>query len=162
MVETKITRKEVFVTESSELNKYGDLIVTDKAGKTHKIGKKRPNLFDVFQPDRAVEVGYGEYMNREYIAVAHPVAEGLAPPIPAETSKPVEGQPVPSGEKTPMSKDHSIARLNSINNAALWVSNGMIGMENFTAVAAQIERYTMGELNAGQLQANINALLKAH
>lgn len=53
-------------------NDYGDLKVHSTSGKEYKISKKRANLFDMFQPEAEVIVGWASYMNRDYIAVAHP------------------------------------------------------------------------------------------
>ncbi len=74
--EAKIERRKVIVVAHTQINDYGDLIVTDNENNDHKIGKKRAHLFDLFQTDRAVELGYASYMNREYVTVAHPFEGG--------------------------------------------------------------------------------------
>jgi hypothetical protein len=66
MSETKIERYGVITVQTAEKNQYGDLVVNGKI----KIGKKRQSLFEVFQPGAEVKVGYGTYMEREYIATA--------------------------------------------------------------------------------------------
>ncbi len=91
----KIERTAILVVSSTKQNQYGDLIVTDKEGTEHKVGNKRPHLFDQFQENRAVEVGYSSYMNREYIAAAHLVEGEL--PDPKESGK----MPVEHTEKAP-------------------------------------------------------------
>lgn len=88
-----IIRNEIFVVDHSEMNDYGDLIVTPKEDggattKTYKVGNKRSSLFGVFQPDMAVEVGYSEYMNREYIASARQVKDAI-PNKPINLPEPV-------------------------------------------------------------------------
>jgi hypothetical protein len=77
-----------FTVASSGKNDYGDLIVTSKYGCDYKISNKRTNLFDIFQPETAVVVGYSSYMNKDYIAVAHPADQ-----FPAVTHYEVETPP---------------------------------------------------------------------
>lgn len=81
--QTVITRHDKFTVASKETNQYGDLIVRDTDGLDHKIGNKRARLFDVFQEGAEVQVGYAEYMQKEYIATAeqtgiHNVAQQVA------------------------------------------------------------------------------------
>jgi hypothetical protein len=66
MPEPKIERYETITVETTQQNQYGDLMVNG----TLKVGKKRSNLFDVFQPGAEVKLGYASYMNKEYIATA--------------------------------------------------------------------------------------------
>ncbi len=73
MTQQTITKTEDIVVEKADPNEYGDLIVTDKVGKEHKIGKKRSSLFPVFTPGTAVHLSYSVYMNKEYIANATPL-----------------------------------------------------------------------------------------
>ena len=82
--EPEIVRTEVIVVDVAHTNDYGDLMVTDKGGGAHKIGNKRPHLFDQFIPGRAVELGYATYMNKEYIATAKLVELGDTPEKPPE------------------------------------------------------------------------------
>ncbi len=95
----KIERRKVITVAHAQLNDYGDLLVTDTENNEHKIGKKRAQLHELFQTDAVIELGYASYMNREYIAVAHP-SEGV-PPKPSSAAPPKE-TPKPSDK---MSKD---------------------------------------------------------
>jgi len=61
-----------FIVDHTEGNDYGDLTVTSKTGKVYKINKKHSRLHAIFQPDAEVIVGWASYLNRDYIAVAHP------------------------------------------------------------------------------------------
>ncbi len=74
----KIERRKVITVAHAQLNSYGDLLVTDTENNEHKIGKKRAQLHELFQTDAVIELGYASYMDREYIAVAHPF-EGQIP-----------------------------------------------------------------------------------
>ncbi len=76
-----IIRKEVVVVESMDYDKYGNLLFKDKGGNDHKIGVKRIELAKQIVEGRAVELGYSEYMNKEYIAEAKLVEGGLPPPV---------------------------------------------------------------------------------
>ena len=96
----KIIKYLKFTVASSGKNDYGDLIVTSKYGCDYKISNKRSALFDIFQPETAVIVGYSTYMNKDYIAVAH-----LADQFPACTTfeletPPVKPQPTPVSQAT--------------------------------------------------------------
>ena len=89
MTEVAIVRTEIFTVESVALDGYGNLIVIDKTGKERRVNKKHESLHPVFVAGQAVEVGLGNFMNREFIHTAKAVAEGLAPPV---TSKPAPTQ----------------------------------------------------------------------
>ncbi len=104
--QVEIIRKATFVVQSSEVDTYGNLMVTDKGGETHKIGEKRPHLFDTFQPDIAVEVGYAntsfkdkEGNTIEYIATAVKVEGALSPPVKTTTAPVPEHEDVPAPPK---------------------------------------------------------------
>lgn len=93
-----IIRKEVVVVDTSDYNKYGDLIFKDKGGAEHKIGAKRIELAKQIVEGRAVELGYAEYMNNEYIAEARLVEEGLPPPTTPKTVTSSIPKPEPKPE----------------------------------------------------------------
>jgi len=85
----EITKRAKFTVESSEVDSYGNLIVTSKKGNTYKIGGKREPLFSTFQPDVEVIIGYAMYNNREYIAEATQAEQVVS------TNTPVEAEPEP-------------------------------------------------------------------
>ena len=74
----QITRYAVFTVGEANPNEYGDLIVKDTEGNEHKIGKKRAQLFSVFQVGAEVKVGYAVYMQKEYIASAEQTGKHMA------------------------------------------------------------------------------------
>ncbi len=80
MPEVAIVRTEIFTIESVALDGYGNLVVIDKTGKERRVNKKHESLHPVFVAGQAVEVGLGNFMNKEFIHTAKAVAEGLAPP----------------------------------------------------------------------------------
>ena len=77
--EVEITRSEVIVVASIEYNNYGDMVITDKEGKTYKIGEKRVHFFkDTLAVDMASKLNFASAYNKEYIYNATPV-EGELP-----------------------------------------------------------------------------------
>lgn len=92
-----IVRTADIVVGSVFLNDYGDLVVTDKGGDEHKIGKKRPHLFPVFQPGVAIHLSYAQYMNKEYIVNATPLEQMITETQPPPTG--AEQQPIPRETK---------------------------------------------------------------
>jgi len=76
MPQAEITREEIIVVKSGQLNTDGYLEVIDEAGSTHKISPKREQLFPLFEPGKAVALKYASYKNREYVADAEQV-EGV-------------------------------------------------------------------------------------
>ncbi len=99
-----IIRTEVVVVESMDYDKYGNLLFKDKEGRDHKLGEKRIHLADQIVEGRAVELGYAEYMNKEYIADCKLVETQLPPP---EKPKKIESS-IPKTEHKPEAK-HEIA-----------------------------------------------------
>ena len=81
----------VIVVATTEIDEYGNLIVTDKGGGKTKIGKKREHLFPIFQQGKAVLLHWETYMNRPYVANAK-LAEGE---LPQATLKPDTGKSTP-------------------------------------------------------------------
>ncbi len=160
-----IIRTEIFVVDHSETNNYGNLIVTPKEDggvttKTYKVGNKRSSLFDVFQPDTAVEVGYSEYMNREYIASARQVKDAIpdkpvklpepAPrivesSIPKPEPKPeIAPQPVGKFYKADPAKTDSIERQVSIK-LACDISSDTESLDQIFIKADRIYQWIKGE-----------------
>jgi len=58
------------VVEKVERNEYGDLLVTDENGLSHKIGKKRDHLFNYFNKGNSVQLIFDVYKGHEYVADA--------------------------------------------------------------------------------------------
>ena len=83
-----IIRREKFTVDHSEVNDYGDLVVTSKEGSEYKVKSKRTQLFDVFQPDIEVVVGWASYMNHEFIAEATQASQLVSADTPIEEEKP--------------------------------------------------------------------------
>ena len=81
----------VIVVATTEIDEYGNLIVTDKGGGKTKIGKKREYLFPIFQQGKAVLLHWETYMNRPYVANAKLAAGEL----PQATLKPDTGESTP-------------------------------------------------------------------
>jgi len=64
----EITRKEIIVVDKVSHNDYGDLVFTDKTGKSFKVKEARSQYFtDVIIEGRAAELSYSSYKGREYV-----------------------------------------------------------------------------------------------
>ncbi len=85
-----IIRRMKFIVSHSVVDKYGNLIVTSMSGVDYKIGVKRTQLFDVFQPDTEVVVGYASYKNRDYIAEATPANQLISADTPIQEEAPAK------------------------------------------------------------------------
>jgi len=126
MAEPKIERYEVITVETTQKNQYGDLLVNG----TLKVGNKRSNLFDVFQPGAEVKIGYASYMNKEYIASAeqtgtHTMTHNV---IPKKTITPTQD-----------TKDRSVA----ISYAKDLVIGGIIELKDIVAYADKFLGYIL-------------------
>jgi len=86
--QVEIVREEIILVDRTENDNYGNLVVTGKDGKEIRINSKHEPIHSVFQPGVAVKVGYGSYMNREYI---HTAVQVVLPP-PREPGKPLPEQ----------------------------------------------------------------------
>ena len=75
--EPTIVDQKVVIPQTRELNNYGDLIFTDGEGHQHKIGNKRPQLFENIIEGVAVELYYAVYMDKKYICGAKLVGDSL-------------------------------------------------------------------------------------
>jgi hypothetical protein len=76
--EPTIVAQKVVIPTSREVNQYGDLIFFDGNGTQHKIGNKRPQVFESIVIGKAVELYYAQYMERQYICGAK-LVEGQLP-----------------------------------------------------------------------------------
>ena len=137
----EIIRTEDIVVDSFAKDKYGNLIVLDKAGNEHRVSKKRMPLFPFFQGGVAIHLCYASYMNKEYIADAVPLEQLIksAPPK-VETAKPPE---VSKSIKTTL--DAGKNRAFSISYAKDLVVAGRIELDALISWATIIEKYISGE-----------------
>ncbi len=119
-MEAKIIKYLKFAVKAASPNNYGDLVVHSQNNEEYKISKKREALFGIFQPGNEVIVGYGTYMNKDYIAVAHlaqdfpkgntveeekPKTVSSAPQSKSEPSVAVSSTPIPKQESKPSFSD---------------------------------------------------------
>ena len=162
--EPEITRSEVVVVDSKELNDYGDLIFKDKGGNSHKISNKRADALSRFIVEgKAVELNYSEYMNKEYIYTARLVEDALPEPIfgaPGKESKPSEGKMSKEDwEEKERRTRQSIERQTSIKISAGLAENGMLPMTSIGLMASKLEAYCAGQIDATQLDTDIKGML---
>lgn len=74
--------KTIITVEHTELDGYGNLTVTTKAGgEPIKIGEKRSHLHPLFEPGVAIELDWQTFNNRKYVADARLVEGELPPPV---------------------------------------------------------------------------------
>jgi len=98
--------KTIIVVGYTEIDEYGNLLVTDKGGGVTRIAKKRERLFTLFQQGQAVELDWQTYMNKDYVADAKLVEGALPPPVePLSASVPVGSH----SRETSTSKNRSYA-----------------------------------------------------
>ena len=145
MPETKIVRTEIITVKSTVTDQYGNLIVTDTQGKEHKIGKKRKNLFAVFQRGAEVKLGYAEYMDKPYIATAEQTGNHAPEtPVVNPTATAVKNTAKPDTRDRSMalsySKDVVVATMNAQSKATADTFGTII------KGAAVFERYLSGDL----------------
>ena len=109
--EPTIIDQKVVIPATREENQYGDLIFTDGDGNQHKIGNKRPHLFENIIEGRAVELYYAQYMERKYICGAKLVEGELKPPQSdqnvLEEHQEVIDKAVEEGRKLEPKKEHN-------------------------------------------------------
>ncbi len=112
--EVTITRSEVLIVDKVEPKTFqGEtqgIHVFCKDGAKHLVNLKHKDLWQVFQPGRAVEVGYGEYMNKEFIHTAKLVA---APPPTKPLPPPTMAEKSPESQKPPSALETAVKALNS-------------------------------------------------
>jgi hypothetical protein len=153
-MDLKIERYELITVQTAQPNQYGDLLVNG----TYKVGKKRSNLFDVFQVGAEVKLGYASYLNKEYIATAEQTGKhevnhlveaaknlGAVPvdDIRTDGYKPPSG--APESKSTPV-RQESDSRLRSmaISYAKDGWCNGMIPLEELEKTADRFLKYMEG------------------
>ncbi len=133
MPESKIERYEVIIVENTQQNQYGDLIVNGSL----KVGKKRNNLFNVFQPGAEVKLGYASYMNKEYIATAEQTGTHVAP---KEEGHLVKAAKAMGAVEIPVIHD-SKARSMAIAYAKDLAAAGKIELKDMSAYADKFLEY---------------------
>ncbi len=99
-MEVDIIRTEVFVVDHSDQDEYGNLNVVSKEGKAYRINKKHEPIHSMFTDEMAVEVGYGYFMNKEFIHTARQVKDAIGPTAQETLAKP-EPAPTPRSEPAP-------------------------------------------------------------
>lgn len=146
--QTVITRKEKFTIESAQTDSYANLKVKGTNGKEYKIGSKRSQLHELFQPGAEVTVGYAVYMNKEYIATAeqtgvHEVVKQTTGEPPATTTKPA-AEPKMTDDKW-AEKDRitrkSIERQTALKEAVNLIVADKVKIEQVLSTAAKFENY---------------------
>ena len=93
MPEPTIIRTQVVVVADRDVSQYGDTIFHDGEGNEFKLGKKRAHLSDQIVEGHAVQIGWANYMNKDYIATVKLVEGKLPPPVkpkPVESANPPE------------------------------------------------------------------------
>jgi len=82
--ELVIVKEHIITVETATVDGYGKLVVmgTDKIKYT--LSEKRKALFSIFQPGAIINLRYGNYMNKDYIADA--VKIGQVAPDKAQTA----------------------------------------------------------------------------
>ncbi len=109
--EPTIIDQKVVIPATREENQYGDLIFFDGDGNQHKIGNKRPHLFENIIVGIAVELYYAQYMERKYICGAKLVEGELKPPQSDQKVLPehqeVIDKAVKEGAKLEPKKEHN-------------------------------------------------------
>lgn len=78
----QIIRKQIIMIDSLDEDEYGNVIVTDKEGNEYKIAAKRKALTENMVNGHAYELGWANYMNRDYIAEVNDVGDKLPPEQP--------------------------------------------------------------------------------
>jgi hypothetical protein len=137
----EIERYGTITVQTVEKNQYGDLLVNGKI----KIGNKRSNLFDVFQPGAEVKVGYASYMNKEYIASAEQTGTHVIPKI----EVPVIDKAIPAKDNaTPLHKlssDDIRNRSVAISYSKDLVVSGIIDLKEITKYADKFLDYILNQ-----------------
>ena len=150
-----IIKRVKITVESSDTNQYGDLIVHSKEGQDYKVSNKRTQLFDVFQPDAEVVIGFASYMNKEYVAEATAAEQIVSTDTPVqkekdhlvkEATKIAKMTPDDWAEKdriTRISIERQTALKEAVNLASLHPEQAT--GEKVIATAKKFEKYLAGE-----------------
>jgi hypothetical protein len=95
-----IVKTEIMIPVDKDTNEYGDILFHDEAGNEYKINQKRARLGEQIVVGRAVELGYGNYMNYDFIAEAR-LVEGALPPAKEPYTPPPEHPEPPAKSTSP-------------------------------------------------------------
>jgi len=90
-----IVKTEIVTPVDKDTNDFGDILFHDNVGNEYKINQKRARLGEQIVVGRAVELGYGNYMNYDFIAEAR-LVEGALPPAKEPYTPPPEEKPKPT------------------------------------------------------------------
>lgn len=134
-----IIRRVKFTVRDSATDNYGNLVVQSTTGEEYKVSVKRNQLFDVFQPDTEVVVGYASYMNKEYVAEATPSAQVVSTDTPIQAEKPPE-------------KDHLVKEATKIANMSKddWAEKDRITRTSIQRQTALKEAVNLASLHPEQ------------
>jgi hypothetical protein len=144
MPEVEIIRTDIFTVGHSRLDDFGNMVITDKAGQEHKVNQKHKTLFSIFADGMAVEVGYGSYMNKEYIHTAKQVKDGLPPPQKPLPPPPSIQQQAPVYQ-APVYSDTTKNRSMAFSYSKDLVTSGKIEIVDIYNCSHDIELYLKGE-----------------
>jgi hypothetical protein len=121
-LETKIVKRAIITVDRTEHDTYGNLIVYDKDGQKYKISPKREPLFNLFTPGATIELGYGEYEHKQYIAGAV-VAKGQPEKAVDKVVAPDTGK----GAESPRSAPQTVEKGKSSSFALSYAKDLVVG-----------------------------------
>ena len=158
MAEAVITRTHEIVVDTVESNQWDDLLFTDKAGNSYKVGNKRVHFFEgIIVPGVAVKLNYAEAFNREYIYNAVQIKGELPPPTKPIEPELQEDEPIPEDLEGPSvnrgsfakyvvdPRTHDIHRQVALKCAVDLASHGFIKPGELLTKAESLLLYLDGE-----------------
>jgi len=141
----------IIVVESTRKDAYGNLFVTDKEEKEHKIAEKRFKLHELFQEGVAVELFHKVYKDVKYVDDAKLVSGKLAD-LPATQPKELQGE----GAGETKEKIHPTSAIAPQKEGMLWKEVGelyrggklaeLFGFDNATNVLKAYRAEILGGL----------------
>lgn len=152
----------IIVVGVTELDQYGNLIVTDKDGNKFKIAAKRSTLHPLFQQGKAIMLHYETYMDKPYVASAKPVEGNLPAPVkPQQVPDPKDmppksltellkqetGSKPPDAKKTdPKNRAFALSYSKDISVAKITKGDKVTGLETLR-IAELFRQYLDGEID---------------
>ncbi len=155
-----IIKRVKITVESSDTNQYGDLIVHSKEGQEYKVSNKREHLFDVFQRDAEVVVGFASYMNKEYVAEATAAEQVVTTDTSVQKEKPPQLNPALAKNKAD-SRGDSIEKQVSLKASVELSSAGIIKPEQTLSYAEVYYRWLKGDIEVKD-ETVFKALIEKH
>lgn len=136
--------------------------VTLKNGQVVKVKWGREGFLKAkwgeLEEGRAFQFQMGEYKGNPFVEDFYAVEGALPDPVAIHVEEKAMPKPRDVAPQK-LSREQSISKMNGLNNSTLLASNGMVSMGSIGTLAHQFERYTLGEINADELDKNIKALL---